>query len=131
MNKPKYHEKCSVPLNTDQFAKLNHDHAKKIETKIQKVLKKIITNLTSGEYLQLDPTGSYPEKLHGTPRIHKVLSADNIDKLPIRTILSNINNSTFELAKHLAKLKELLLLCTKEVNLLTGIEFIHKMMVWP
>ena len=109
MIKPKYHEKCPAPLSTDQFTEVNHDPSKKIEAKTQWVLRKTKTNLTSQEYLYLHPAGSFSEKLYGPPRIHKVLPAHNIDKLPIRSIFSNINNSTVELAKYLAKLKELLL----------------------
>ena len=58
INKPKYHEKCLELLNTDQCTKLNHDPTKKIEAKIQRVLRKIKTNLTSQEYSRLWPTGS-------------------------------------------------------------------------
>ena len=104
MNKPKYHEKCLELLNTDQLTKLNYDPTKKIEAKIQRVLRKIKTNLTSQEYPRLYPTGSCPEKFYGTAKIHKILPTDNVDKLPIRPIVSNINTSTYELAKYLAKL---------------------------
>ena len=104
MNKPKYHEKCLELLNTDQFTKLNHDLTKKIEAKIQRVLRKIKTNITSQDYSRLYPTGSYPGKFYGTAKIHKILPTDNVDKLRIRPIVSNINTSTYELAKYLAKL---------------------------
>ena len=91
MNKPKYHEKCLELLNTDQFTKLNHDPTKKIEAKIQRVLRKIKTNITSQDYSRLYPTGSYPGKFYGTAKIHKILPTDNVDKLRIRPIVSNIN----------------------------------------
>ena len=80
------------------------DPTKKIEAKIQRVLQKIKTNLTSQEYSRLYPTGSCPGKFYGTTKIHKILPTDNVDKLPIRPIDSNINTSTYELAKYLAKL---------------------------
>ena len=49
-------------------------------------------------------TGSCPGVFYCTPKIHKVLPTDNIDKLPIRTIVSNIHTSNYELEKYLAKL---------------------------
>ena len=72
--------------------------------KIQRVLRKIKTNLISQEYSGLYPTGSCPGKIYGTAKIHKILPTDNVDKLPIRQIVSNINTSTYELAKYLAEL---------------------------
>ena len=62
MNKPKYHEKCLELSNADQFTKFNHDPAKKIEVKKQRILR-IETNLASQEYptSRLYPTGSCPE----------------------------------------------------------------------
>ena len=101
MNKPKYHEKCLELLNTDQFT---HDLRKKMSAKIQRVLRKIKTNLKSEEYSRLYPTGSCPGKFYVTAKIHKILPTDNVDKLPVRPIVSNINTSTNELTKYLAKL---------------------------
>ena len=66
MSKPKYHEKWLELLNNDQFTKLNHDITKKIQAKIQRVLRKIKANLTSEEYSRLYPTGSFPGKFYGT-----------------------------------------------------------------
>ena len=94
MNRPKYH----------QFTKLNHNSTKNIESKIQRVLRKIKTILTSWEYSRLHPNGSCPGKFYGTAKIHEILATDNVDKLPNRPIVSNINTSTYKIAKHLAKL---------------------------
>ena len=94
-------------MNTDQFTKLNHDITKKIYAKIQRVLRKIKTNLTSEEYprsLGMFLTGSFPGKFYGTAKFQKILPTDNIDKLPIRPIVLKIDTSTNELAKYLAKL---------------------------
>ena len=62
MSKPKYHKKCLELLNTDQFTKLNHDPTKKIKAKIQRVLRKIKSNLTQ-EYSRLYATGSLSLKI--------------------------------------------------------------------
>ena len=104
MNKPKYHDKCLEVLYNDQITKLNHDPTKKIEAKIQRVLWKTKTNLTSQEYSRLYPTGSCPGIFYGTANIHKILPTDNVDKLSIRPITSNINTLTYKLAKYLTKL---------------------------
>ena len=56
------------------------------------------------EYSCLYPTGSCPGKFYSMAKIHKILHTDNIDKMSIRPIVSNINTSTYELAKYLAKL---------------------------
>ena len=94
MNRPKYH----------QFTKLNHNSTKNIESKTQSVLRKIKTILISQEYSRLHPNGSCPGKFYGAAKIHEILATDNVDKLPNRPIASNINTSTYKLAKHLAKL---------------------------
>ena len=75
-------------MNTNQFTKLNHDPTKKIEAKIKRVLRENKTNLTSQEYSRLYPTVSCPVKFYGTIKIHKILPTDNVDKLPIRPIVS-------------------------------------------
>ena len=53
-----------------------------------RVLREIKTNLTSQEYTRLYPTASCPVKFYGTIKIHKILPTDNVDKLPIRPIVS-------------------------------------------
>ena len=72
MDKKKYKEKCLALLNTNQFLKLNRDPTKQIETKIQRVLRKIKTNISLQEYSRLYPTGSSPGKFCGTAKIHKL-----------------------------------------------------------
>ena len=104
MNKPKYHENCLELLNDDQFTKLNHNPTIKIKAKIQRVLRKIKTYLTSQKQSPLYPTGFCPRKFYDTAKIHKILFTGNVHKLPIRPMVSNINTSTYELAKYLTKL---------------------------
>ena len=91
MDKTKYQEKCSALINTNQRVKLNRDPTKEIETKIQRVLRKIKTNISSQEYLRLYPTESSP----GTAKINKLPPTDNIEKLSIKPIFSNINIPAF------------------------------------
>ena len=108
MDKKKYKEKCLALLNTNQFLKLNRDPTKQIETKIQRVLRKIKTNISLQEYSRLYPTGSSPGKFCGTAKIHKLWPKDSIEELPIRPTVSNVNTPTYQLAKYLAKLLSLL-----------------------
>ena len=56
------------------------------------------------EYHSLYPTGSCPGKFYGTTKIHRSNSNDKVDQLPIRPIVSNIGTSSYNLARHLAKL---------------------------
>ena len=88
----------------NQFVKLSRDTTKQIETKIQRVLRKIKINISLQECLRLYPTGSSPGKFYGTTKIYKLSPTANIDKLPIRPIVSNVNTLTYQLAKYLAKL---------------------------
>ena len=99
MDKTNYQEKCLALLNTNQFVKLNRDPTKQIKTKIQRVLRKNKTNISLQEYLHLYPTGSSPGKLYGTSKILKLSPTDNTEKLSIRSIVSNINTPTYQLAK--------------------------------
>ena len=50
------------------------------------------------------PPWSSPGKFYGTAKIHKVPGNGNIDHLPIRPIVSNLNTAAYQLAKHLSKI---------------------------
>ena len=60
MDKTKQQKKYLALLNTNQFLKLNRNPTIEIETKIQRVLRKIKTNISSQEYSRLYPTRSSP-----------------------------------------------------------------------
>ena len=91
-------------LNTKQFEKLDNDPTKTADGKIQRMLRKIKPKLPEHEYKVLYPSGSSPGKFYGTAETHKVLENGNIDQLPIRPIVSNLNTATHQLAKHLPKI---------------------------
>ena len=74
-----------------------------MENKVQQTLRKIKSKFTEQEYKKLYPTGSCPAKFYGTAKIHKIPVNGNIDDLPIRPIVSNINTATYNLAKYLSK----------------------------
>ena len=72
------------------------------------MLRNIKTKLSEQEYKVLYPSGSSPGKLYSTVKIHKVPGIGNKDQLPIRSIVSNLNTATYQLAKHLSKILSLL-----------------------
>ena len=68
------------------------------------MLRKIKPKLSEHEYKVLYSSGSSPGKFYGTAKIHKVSGNGNIDQLPIRSIVSNLNTATYQLAKHFSKI---------------------------
>ena len=72
------------------------------------MLRNIKTKLFEQEYKVLYPSGSSPGKLYSTVKIHKVPRNGNKDQLPIRSIVSNLNTATYQLAEHLSKILSLL-----------------------
>ena len=89
MNRSKYLEKFLSILQGKQFMKLDHDPTSKLETKVQRTLRKIKSKLLENIYKKLYPTGSAPGKFYGNVKIHKLPSND-VDDLPLRLIVPNI-----------------------------------------
>ena len=104
MGRTVYLEKCLDILDTKQFTKLSTDPTMKTEERIQRVLRKIKRSFSTQEYSTISPTGSCPGKFYGTAKVHKLPENGNVNYLPIRPIVSNIENPTYQLAKYLAKL---------------------------
>ena len=99
-----YLEKCMTLLSTDQFTKLPEDPTRTTEAKIQKYVRNIKKCVPADVYSKIYPTGSSPGKFYGTAKIHKLKPEQNVNHLPLRPIISNINTPTYHLAKYLAKL---------------------------
>ena len=95
MNRDKYMEKCLPILNTNQFVELNSDPTKTTKRKLQNVLRKIKSKFSPNEYKQFYPTGSSPRKFYGTAKIHKLSQGDQVEKIPIRPIISKIDTATY------------------------------------
>ena len=57
-------------------------------------------------YKKLYPSGSCPRNFYGTAKLHKIGSKELVENLRIRTIISNINISTYNLPKYLANVLE-------------------------
>ena len=75
-----------------------------METKIQQVLRKIKSKVSEQEYKRVYPTGLAPGNFYGTAKMHKLSLNGNVNDLPLRRIASNINVTTYNLAKFLWKL---------------------------
>ena len=88
---------------TKQFSKLGYDSTSKLESKVQRTLRKIKSKLPENVYKKLYLTWSYPAKFYGNAKVHK-LSTNSIDYLTLRPIVSNISTATYETAKYLASL---------------------------
>ena len=105
MNRTDYNSKCNNLLSTKQFKQLKDDPTRPIECKMQSLLRKIKSKLPDEEtYKKLYPTGSAPGKFYGTAKVHKLKDGEQVDKLPLRPIVSNIGTATYQTAKYLAKL---------------------------
>ena len=99
MDRTVYLEKCLDILDTKQFTKSSTAPTMKTEERIQRVLRKIKRSFSTQEYSTI-----YPTKFYGIAKVHKLPENGNVNYLPIRPIVSNIENPTYQLAKYLAKL---------------------------
>ena len=104
MDSSKYTEKCLGILENDEFAKINDVPTKRLESEIQRSVRKWKNKITKDKYSKLYPTGSNPGKFYGTVKIHKFSYNDTIDQLTLRPIVYNIGTASYYLSKHLAKL---------------------------
>ena len=109
MNKSKYVEKCLGLLQTQNFAKLDHDPTSSTEKKVQDTLREIKEDIGEETYKKIYPSGSNPGKFYGTAKIHKLsneedMNINQVDRLPLRPIVSNINTATYRTSKFLAQL---------------------------
>ena len=68
------------------------------------MVRKIKSKLTIQEYKRLYLSGSCPGKFYGTAKLHKIDSKGLVDDLPIKPTIYNINTSTYNYSKYLAKL---------------------------
>ena len=104
MDRHKYTVKCLAWLSTRQFTTLTNDPTKTLDGKVRRTLRKTKSKFTEQEYKKLYPTGSCPGKFYDTVKIHKIPVNGNIDDLPLRPIVSNINTETYNLPNYLSKL---------------------------
>ena len=109
LDRSRYIEKCMEHLNTDNFKQLKTDNTKTVEDAIQKALYEVKDAIGDEEYRKIYPSGSNPGKFYGTAKIHKLSNEDemninNVDQLPLRPIVSNINTATYKTSKFFSQL---------------------------
>ena len=104
MDRSKFTEKCLEVLSTKQFTVVENDLTKTLESKIQSIIRKIKTKISDQENKDLYPTGSQPGKFYCTAKMQKLPINGNLNHLPLRPMVSNINTSTYDLAKTFSKL---------------------------
>ena len=75
-----------------------------LENKIQRILRKFKTRLSTQQYYQLHPTGSFPGKIFSTAKLQKLPINGTVQDLPIWPIVSNIGTASHHLAKYIAKM---------------------------
>ena len=124
MDSSKYMGKCLGLLENDRLAKVTDDPTKRIESKIQRCVRKLKSKIMKEEYSKLYLTGSNPGKFYGTAKIHKLSYNDSIDQLPLRPIVSNIGTASYHRSKYHAKL--LSPLSQSECTAKNSKEFIQK-----
>ena len=103
--------------------KLDKNPTSSYESKIQRTLRKIKSKLSTEEYKKLYPTGSNAGRFYGTAKVRRIYRNDNVDKLPLRPIVSNIGTVSYQVPKYLAKL--LSLLDKSEYTVQSSTEFIE------
>ena len=105
LNKSDYIEKCEDFLKGTEFKKLSKDHARGFQSRVQRVLLGMKSKFDITTYKKLYPSSSQPGLFFGMAKVHKLKSStEDVTKLPLRPVISNIGTSTYEIAKHLAKI---------------------------
>ena len=101
MDRSRYTEKCLEMLSIKQFTVVENKPTKTLESKIQRILRKLKSKITDLEYKLLYRKGSQPGKFYGTAKMHKLPPPfnGNLNHLLLRPIVSNINTSTYILVK--------------------------------
>ena len=110
LDKGNYIEKCLQHLNTDNFIQQTMDKTQCIEEKVQRKLRKVKSKMDEITYNRLYPSGSNPGRFYGTAKVHKlnIQEKDDVSKLTLRPIISNIGTATYETAHYLSQLLSLL-----------------------
>ena len=125
MDRNRYVEKCLGILQTDKFEELTEDPTGKFEIRVQNCLRKMKKRLGMSTYNDIYPTSSRPGRFYGTAKLHKIdPGCKDINKLPIRPIISNIGTATYKTSQYLAKL--LAPLTKSDYSVCSTTEFIAK-----
>ena len=104
LNRTRYIEKCSNILTSNQFKVFENDPTKTIESKVQRVLRKVKHVVDEKLYKRLYPTSTKPRSFYGTAKVHKLKEREGVDKFILRPIISIIGTATYEAARYLPEL---------------------------
>ena len=99
MDKTEYDRKVADILNSASYHELQKDPTQSIERRLQQKLLSLQRsgNITQPLYRQLRPSNSKCPSFFGRPKIHK-------EDAPLRPIAACRGGSTYDTAKHLAKI---------------------------
>ena len=75
---------------SDQFKVFENDSTKTLESKVQRVLRKIKHVVDEKLYRRLYPTSSKSGSFYQTAKVHKLKEREAVDKLIFRPIIFNI-----------------------------------------
>ena len=105
LNKLDYISKCEDFLKGEQFEKLNYDPTKSFQSRVQRTLLKMKKSFDEKTYKKLYPSSSHPGLFFGLAKVHKLENNPyEVGNLPLRPVISNIDTSTYEISKYMAKL---------------------------
>ena len=85
-----------------QFMKLDKNPTCSYESKIQHILRKIKSKLSTEKEKKLDPIGSNGGRFYETAKVHKIDRNDKVDQLLLRLIVFNVGTASYQLAKYVA-----------------------------
>lgn len=79
-----------------------------LPSKLQSILLKINNYFDKKEYMKLHPTVSRPGLVYLTAKVHKLVKGEGLSELTTRPVVSNTKTTTYETAKYLNSLLQLL-----------------------
>ena len=100
-----YDDKINALLNDGKtYLKLDKDPTKNYQNKLIKLLKEFKSegNLSEAKYSKLYPSACCVPQFYGLPKVHK-------EGAPLRPIVSSINSVTYESARYLADILNVLI----------------------
>ena len=103
LNCTSYIEKYSNILTSDQFKVFENDPTKALESKAQRVLRKIKHVVDEILNKRLYPTSSKPGSFYGTTKVFKFKEREAVDKITLMPIIFNIGTAVYEIAIYLAE----------------------------
>ena len=105
MNKSVYVRTSLHFLNGKRFKKIDSDPIKSFQGRVQRCLLKMKNAFDKNTYNQLFPSSSQPGLFFGLAKVHKLKEdAINVDNLPLRPVISNIETATYQISKYLSTL---------------------------